>query len=478
MYNLLIAEDEPMIRKGICGALDWEAIGFAICGAVESGVEALERIAQGGVDVLLTDIKMPGMDGLEAIREVRRTAPETEIVVLSGYADFAYACEALKYQVFDYVLKMDILTSLGPVMRRLREKMDRARAAQPADALQAILEQLEAQMPAGAFGSRRLLFVESPAAGGGQLLAGQCVAAMEPGGFAVAIRRESVEGMENAVAAFLRKARAMGARGIVGAALLRADDALRSLTELAKARDFLQTRSGEWTGMARVEELRYAVGELGVTVQAKAWARLLADAPVDEQREGLARLIRHFIETEGATIVHARLCVMLALSLAACTDPGGVGMLYTDALPQLSRAVSMRTLERTAAQLLDDAASRAPAERAEPSVIARAVRYINANFCKNLRQEAVASRFYISTPYFSRLFKQEVGMGFTEYIRKLRMEWAKSLLEETDMRIHDIARDCGYADIKHFNQTFRAYHGMSASELRKRDSRKNHPIDE
>ena len=138
----------------------------------------------------------------------------------------------------------------------------------------------------------------------------------------------------------------------------------------------------------------------------------------------------------------------------------------------------MRTLERTAAQLLDDAASRAPAERAEPSVIARAVRYINANFCKNLRQEAVAGRFYISTPYFSRLFKQEVGMGFTEYIRKLRMEWAKSLLEETDMRIHDIARDCGYADIKHFNQTFRAYHGMSASELRKRDSRKNHPIDE
>ena len=59
-------------------------------------------------------------------------------------------------------------------------------------------------------------------------------------------------------------------------------------------------------------------------------------------------------------------------------------------------------------------------------------------------------------------------MGFAEYIRKLRMEWAKNLLWETDMRIHDIARDCGYSDIKYFNQTFRAYHGMSASEMRKK----------
>ena len=223
MYKLLIAEDEPLIRKGICAALDWEALGFTICGAVESGLEVLESVAQGDVDVLLTDIKMPGMDGLEAIREVRQTAPGTEIVVLSGYADFSYAREALKYQVFSYVLKMDILTELEPVMRRLREKMDRERAAAPSDAVQSLIDSLEAQMPGGPFGSRRLLFVECPQ-GEERQLAGQCVAAMEPDGYAVAIRRDSLEAMENAVEAFARRLTASGARSIIGAPLLRAED--------------------------------------------------------------------------------------------------------------------------------------------------------------------------------------------------------------------------------------------------------------
>lgn len=470
MYKLLIAEDEPLIRKGICAALDWEALGFTICGAVESGLEVLESVAQGDVDVLLTDIKMPGMDGLEAIREVRQTAPGTEIVVLSGYADFSYAREALKYQVFSYVLKMDILTELEPVMRRLREKMDRERAAAPSDAVQSLLDSLEAQMPGGPFGSRRLLFVECPQ-GEERQLAGQCVAAMEPDGYAVAIRRDSLEAMENAVEAFARRMTASGARSIIGAPLLRAEDAPGAVGELAKARDFLRRQPGQWAQLARAEEIRYEVGEVGVTVQAKILTRLIADAPVEEQLAGLSAMIGHFIGVEGATVAHARLSVILALSQAACADPGGAGRLLTDTLPELNRALSMDTLEQITAAALSNAADRAPAEQGAQTVIGRAVRYINANFCKNLRQEAVASRFYISTPYFSRLFKQEVGMGFAEYIRKLRMEWAKNLLWETDMRIHDIARDCGYSDIKYFNQTFRAYHGMSASEMRKK-----HPL--
>ena len=88
MYKLLIAEDESIIRTGIIRAIDWQSIGFEICAAAEDGLEALEMIREIQPDAVITDIKMPGMTGLELMHALNSENRHIPVIILTGYADF------------------------------------------------------------------------------------------------------------------------------------------------------------------------------------------------------------------------------------------------------------------------------------------------------------------------------------------------------------------------------------------------------
>ena len=96
MYKVLIVDDEIMIRRGLSKIIHWEEIGFEMAGAVGKAMEALELIKKTPVDVLLTDISMPEMTGLELIHQARKILPGLKAVVISGYSEFDYAREAIE----------------------------------------------------------------------------------------------------------------------------------------------------------------------------------------------------------------------------------------------------------------------------------------------------------------------------------------------------------------------------------------------
>ena len=105
MYKLLIVEDEEIVRSGLKNGFDYNSLGFEIIGAARNGIEALEIVGNCKPDVVLTDIRMPDMDGIELMRILRHRYPDVEIVILSGYSDFEYAKYAVKYEAFDYLTK-------------------------------------------------------------------------------------------------------------------------------------------------------------------------------------------------------------------------------------------------------------------------------------------------------------------------------------------------------------------------------------
>lgn len=104
MIHLLIADDEAIIRKGLL-SLDWESIGVHIVGAVSNGIEALEMVQSQKVDIVLSDIRMPGMDGIELAQFLKSNELCVKMIFLSGYDDFQYAQEATKWGVSEYILK-------------------------------------------------------------------------------------------------------------------------------------------------------------------------------------------------------------------------------------------------------------------------------------------------------------------------------------------------------------------------------------
>ncbi|MCD7956279.1 MAG: response regulator [Lachnospiraceae bacterium] len=104
VYRMVIADDEKMIREGLAG-MKWEAWQIAVIGVAKNGLEAQEYIDSEEFDVLLTDIKMPGMGGVELAKNLQKTNPSAKTILLSGYGEFSLAQQAIGSGVFDYILK-------------------------------------------------------------------------------------------------------------------------------------------------------------------------------------------------------------------------------------------------------------------------------------------------------------------------------------------------------------------------------------
>ena len=126
-YRVLLVDDEEEIRTGISRKIDWPSLGFRLVGEAGNGEEALELAEQLRPDVVLTDIKMPFMDGLELCRRLRISLPGARLVVFSGFDDFEYARQAVSMGVSEYILKPINAPELGQVLGKLREQLDRQR---------------------------------------------------------------------------------------------------------------------------------------------------------------------------------------------------------------------------------------------------------------------------------------------------------------------------------------------------------------
>ncbi|WP_160687436.1 response regulator [Clostridium sp. C2-6-12] len=125
LYRIMVVDDEEEIRLGIIRKIDWESNGFEVVGDAENGKEALEKAEKLQPDVIMTDIKMPFMDGLELGKRLAESMPSTKIIVFSGCDDFEYAHQAIKINVIEYVLKPINSIELIEVLKRLKEQLDR-----------------------------------------------------------------------------------------------------------------------------------------------------------------------------------------------------------------------------------------------------------------------------------------------------------------------------------------------------------------
>lgn len=105
MFRLIIVDDERIIRETIAAMIDWESLGIQVVALCANGVEAYDAITDDFPDIILTDIKMPDMDGIELIRRVHKLDSNIQFVILSGYNEFDYAVEVMKYGVRHYLLK-------------------------------------------------------------------------------------------------------------------------------------------------------------------------------------------------------------------------------------------------------------------------------------------------------------------------------------------------------------------------------------
>lgn len=126
MYSVLLVDDEVLIREAISRNVKWGELGFELVGTCRNGREAIEYLKQGSVDLVLTDIYMPYVDGIALAKYIYENCRDTRVVIISGYDEFEYAKQALKYQVIEYILKPVTAMELSELLARIREQLDEA----------------------------------------------------------------------------------------------------------------------------------------------------------------------------------------------------------------------------------------------------------------------------------------------------------------------------------------------------------------
>ncbi|OPX44069.1 putative response regulatory protein [Ruminiclostridium hungatei] len=124
MFRVFMVDDEPSVIEGLKIMIPWEEFDFELCGEASNGQDALMKIKKLHPHLIITDISMPGINGLELIYKVQKFDSDTEFVILSGYADFAYVQEAMRHKVLDYLLKPLDREEIVSILRKIKDKLD------------------------------------------------------------------------------------------------------------------------------------------------------------------------------------------------------------------------------------------------------------------------------------------------------------------------------------------------------------------
>lgn len=152
MYKIMAADDESYIREALQRLIPWEMLDCQLCKTVANGQTLIDEIEQEHPDILITDIRMPQLDGLDVCRYVHENCPEIQVIILSAYSDFAYARSALRYGACEYVLKTDLVEELPKALEKAIKKLDNQNRE--------VLEQLPEQESPAALYDQMVLYVQ------------------------------------------------------------------------------------------------------------------------------------------------------------------------------------------------------------------------------------------------------------------------------------------------------------------------------
>ena len=506
MIKLLIVDDEQIEREGLRVILGRSFPGLDIAEA-KNGREAVGMAGELQPDVILMDIKMPGMNGLEAVERIRADDPDIKFVMVTAYDTFEYARSAIKLGVKDYLLKpskaAEIVATVGKVLKEVEEeRLSREADRRQRDALRKTLPLVETDVVT------QLLFDHVHEVHLDELV-GLLGAGTTSEAFAMIVQLP--EGSESLYSVVKEKIRQAGS-GWMGAMygrqipVIAFREPVRSFRSQAvgMARELLSAaragaEAGWFVGIGGVceslEQIRQSYQEALIAsmdptlpvkyrfyedVPSPGAAR---DKPFDKQRERLIfdriRLgqwepleadVTEFLrgcENEGVDLLMAQQRVLELLWIAArvMLELG----VETDTPVYSFQARDYRELRFESGRLLEGM-RRAYAEhreRLEPDAIQQIKRYIVEHSHEDITLDAIGRRAGLSPFYISKIFKEQLGVNYIDFLTECRIDKAKKLMADPDKSLKEITFEVGYHDPNYFSKVFKKMCDMSPTEYRR-----------
>lgn len=530
-YSVLLVDDEEEVFSVIIKKLDWEAMGFVIAGYAKNGVEALEMAEELQPDVVMTDIKMPYMDGLTLSHRLKELYKNIKIIIFSGFDEFEYAKEAIKIEAEEYILKPINATELKEVFVRMKENLDREMDERRdidklrqyyMESLPVLQENFYTSLIEGRIATDKLdqylgiyqIALDGPYYAVTILHVSQndTDGSMDPLLVAMSVRKlaeeqlnaqydcrmftylrdivliaqlqspESATGYTDALDRFCKlSARICGATVTAGIGHVCED-----IGELPRsymgARNAISYRVLYGIGKAiNIAEIapseNIARSSNGQPVQAMfkmirmgSEQELIAavECCVDDSVGNDMSLADYRVFVMGLVTEIFRFAASNNINLENVFDAGSD--IYSEAFALESKDALKGWLMEAARKMRQMILS----ERAVNvrSFVERAKEYVKEHFASSdLAVETVCRTLGVSTAYFSTIFKKETGKTFINYLTEYRMEIAVELLLTGDEKTYVIAEKTGYSDPNYFSYVFKKQFGVSPSKYRAEHNR-------
>jgi two-component system response regulator YesN len=514
-YKVFLAEDEIVTREGIRDNVNWAAAGFEFCGEAPDGEMALPLILATQPDVLITDIKMPFMDGLELSRLVRERLPGIKIIILSGHDEFQYAQQAIKLGVTEYLLKPIGVQDLAQVLRKVAAQIEKENADREQ------LQGLQHQVADSLLMQREkfLLWLLTEEVGTSEALEKARPLGLDLVSQFFQIVFLQVEGShgESIPANY---ASLQNVNEIVTGLVEQNPDVILFKKDMDEFVLILKNKDKE-----QIRQDAYYLAET-IREQVVSATQCLLEIGLSQPRERIGELAQAFAqamqnarldvvaesgETQTALLQIDDTAILEYLKFG---DPAGFDAFFEKSVSPLGgvqnrifldyiiintmlvTARHIRALGGDPAQLLPDAGNlenlplkirktqdaRAylrsvmlaalefrdrQANRQSASLIQKAKDYIGANFTNaELSLADVARHIGLSASHFSFIFSRETDQTFKDYLTGLRIERARELLRSTDLSSSEISEQVGYNDPHYFSTVFKKVTTLTPREFR------------
>lgn len=505
MYKVMVIDDEEIVRMGIRDLIDWEKEGFYICGEGRDGRDGLEKLLRMEPDVVLVDIKMPGLSGLELIREAREQNFKGDFVILTGFSEFEFAKTAISLGVKEYLLKPIDEDELVNIMHKLYEEISRREGE--AVKLSSHAEIARAEL------LRKILLHLIPRE--------ELLIQMKEHGIdtadgilcaSIIYDKELLPGNENHV--FLEKVETfLGNSDVYMEKVLMENCVVviqknldyRSWAEMLTARnDRVKKRFGRgltiavghntscWYDLAHSYEFakflmehEFLFGNREIlTIDLIEEQVNLAENPSIEyvcmlievgDMEGICKCVDNFrkycvkcMMKEMDIRIQVMYNLMQIRNWAEKKYEGAREWELSVLMEQLNSVDKLDELMEVYCKGLQDLCIKVGCAGSE-TVIKRMYYYMERNYGTDLKLESFADMFHYNSSYLGKIFRKEMGDSFNNILDTIRITNAKRLLTETDLKVYQISQRVGYSNIDYFYLKFKKYVGISPREYKKQE---------
>lgn len=525
MYKIVIADDETAIRRGMSNFIDWASLGFEVAADFEDGGEVIEYLKENRVDVVLTDIRMITVSGLEVAEYVQQNCPDTFVVIISSYREFEYARKAVQYNVEYYLTKPIEIEEVTKVFEGIREKLSikEQEAAEETGAGEG-LEQMLPELQNHFFASlllgvplnpedlqKKLVMLNLPVDPEGYyavihlklqggipgkqnetLLSGTnfirnifgdtdafffAVVSLSPEEHRVVAYsrdaagavefRKSLEEYVDVNLGSVQKLLGVGIQAEI-------EDVYQSIYGFEQRKYFLQTETRNLTE----DPLENAEEYDDVLQQYRLLMDLIDSGEFQELDKVLDHIFFSYRNLPAEQLKHFALNMFTLLSNKYRKMGSDEWELINRKLEQkrFYDITAKNEIMNACREILHETRESFETKHSDTArtAVSHALEYMKQHYSEALSLSGVAERYYLNPSYFSRIFKENTGETFTDSLIAIRMEEAMKLLRKGELKVYEISEKVGYASEKYFFRVFKQYTGMSPAEYQRSVSLRKH----